>query len=253
MLHVLLEVGTAAALITFLLACWTYGTRQGRKIGARLSENPQLGMLQGAILGILGLLLAFCFGGALHRFVESQRGLVDEANAVTTLFDRASLLDDDNRDQVRSVLREYIAKRLELFELSGLQSEHRQLSDLRRLLDRLWNNVRVGILSRPQYSEILADAYAAVSDELEVRNAKANRHTPIFVMFLLIACAAASIVSIGYGVELPDQTLRQPALTLIVLIAAALWATIDMDYSRTGLIQLDSGPLRRAAAFIAPQ
>ena len=156
MLHVLLEVGTAVALIAFLLACWTYGTRQGRKSGARLSEHPQLGMLQGAILGILGLLLAFCFSGALERFVESQEILAHEANAVTTLFDRASLLDDGNRDQVRAALREYLAKRLELFELGGLESEQRHLSDLRRILNQLWSHVRTGILANPQHSKILA-------------------------------------------------------------------------------------------------
>jgi len=61
--------------------------------------------LQGAILGLLGLLLAFSFAAAGARFLERQDLIVQEANAIGTAYLRADLLDELYRSELRAALK----------------------------------------------------------------------------------------------------------------------------------------------------
>src|ERR1700736_3572874 len=70
----------------------------GRRIGVRqIKEEGEtaaqgLGAIEGAIFGLLGLILAFSFSGALTRF-EARRHLVgEEANEIGTAWVRVALL-----------------------------------------------------------------------------------------------------------------------------------------------------------------
>lgn len=62
----------------------------------------QIGGIQGAVLGLLGLLLGFTFAMAVGRY-DTRRGLVlKEANAIGTTYLRASLLPDTHQDPVKT-------------------------------------------------------------------------------------------------------------------------------------------------------
>jgi hypothetical protein len=39
---------------------------------------------------------------------------------------------------------------------------------------------------------------------------------------------------------------------LTFLIAASLWATIDLDYPRAGLVRVDGGPIQRLQESLRP-
>lgn len=89
------------------------GVRMGRKRRrTHAPDDDQLGTIQAAMLGLLGLLLGFSFSGAMSRFNNRQDALLAEASAVKNAYERAELL--PNGDQVRRSLREYAALRLEL-------------------------------------------------------------------------------------------------------------------------------------------
>ena len=63
------------------------------------------------------------------------------------------------------------------------------------------------------------------------------------MLFLLVACSLLSIAVIGYGTGISGG--RWPWLnsSLAILIAAALWTTIDLDHPRAGLIKLSDSAL----------
>ena len=73
----------------------------GRKIGiAQLARDPDAaakgaGPVEAAILGLLGLLLAFTFSGAASRFEARRQLVADEANAIGTAYLRVDLLPSD--------------------------------------------------------------------------------------------------------------------------------------------------------------
>src|SRR4051794_3598290 len=69
-----------------------------RRLGARrLAARPEgaragLGAVEGAVFGLLGLLIAFTFSGAATRFDARRQLIVDEANCIGTAYRRLSLL-----------------------------------------------------------------------------------------------------------------------------------------------------------------
>src|SRR5258705_3843054 len=95
----------------------------GFRLGLRLhtakdgARKGQIGGIQGAVLGLLGLLLGFTFAMAVKRY-DTRRGLVlQEANAVGTTYLRASLLPDAQQAPVKDLLRRYVDIRLKYWPL----------------------------------------------------------------------------------------------------------------------------------------
>ena len=71
------------------------------------------------------------------------------------------------------------------------------------------------------------------------------------VMGLLVACSLLAIAVIGYGCGLGGDRRAPLTVPLAILIATALWITIDLDHPRAGLMQLSDAPLE-ALEFETP-
>ena len=87
-----------------------------------------------------------------------------------------------------------------------------------------------------------------VNDVIELhstRLAAARKHIPGLVLALLISCSALALGVIGYGSGLVGRRRAPLTLSLALLISAALWITIDLDYPRRGLIRLSDAPLQQ--------
>ncbi len=70
----------------------------GRRIGGRrMAKDPAgalagIGAVEGAVFGLLGLLIAFTFSGAGTRFDTRRQLVVEETNAIGTAYLRLDLL-----------------------------------------------------------------------------------------------------------------------------------------------------------------
>src|SRR5215472_5895730 len=99
------------------------GYRLGKYRRSRHEEEKEapLGTMVGATLGLLAFILAFTFGLAAARFDTRRQVLLDEANAIGTTYLRAGML-PERGEEVRRLLRDYVAARLEAVE-SGKVAE----------------------------------------------------------------------------------------------------------------------------------
>lgn len=66
----------------------------------------------GAILALLGLLLAFSFGNALHLSQARKSTIVDEAASLSTVFLRADYLSEPGRTKLQHSILEYTRTRI---------------------------------------------------------------------------------------------------------------------------------------------
>lgn len=241
----ILSIELAVALGLF--ASLALSLRIGRRIGHLNAEAAtQFGVIQGASLALLGLLIGFTFSGAIGRFVDRQDIIVQEANAIGTAWLRADLLPELQRDAMKASLRRYAELRLSLFEtVPHVESQ----AIIAQLVDRqreMWSAATKGLNERPAAVEVVVESLNELFDLLNTRNAANQRHAPLLVLFVLVACSMVSMATIGYGIAGAHRSLRAPAIALMLLIAGVLWTTIDLDYPRLGMIQLNDQPLRDA-------
>lgn len=247
------EILTLVALLGSLWIALEVGFRAGRRIASH-EEAPgaaQVGVIQGALLGLLGLLLAFSFTGAGGRFLERQDLIVQEANAIGTATLRASLLDEPQRSDLRAALRDYTAVRVAASAHLGRGLDPLALADVERLQGEMWRAALAGVRARPEAMLTVLDPLNAVIDFHTTRLAAGRKHLPLLVMGLLIACSLLSTAVIGFGCGLSRN--RRAVLTgaLTLLIGSALWITVDLDHPRAGWIRLSDAPLQ-ALKFDAP-
>ncbi|HJS28157.1 MAG TPA: hypothetical protein VJ768_00940 [Anaerolineales bacterium] len=85
---------------------WRYGDYRRRKSE---DEKAPVGAAVGAILALLGFLLAFTFGMATSRYDSRKQIVVQEANAIGTAYLRSEFLSEEEGEMVRELLREYAA------------------------------------------------------------------------------------------------------------------------------------------------
>src|SRR5438552_4302222 len=77
-----------------------------------------LSTVEGAIFGLMGLLLAFTISGALQRFDDRRQLVIQEATAATTAYDRLSLFGGDDARKLQSSLKEYVGGRVDLYRMA---------------------------------------------------------------------------------------------------------------------------------------
>ena len=93
------------------IGAWIRSTRQTTVTEASDSFKT----LEGAVLGLLSLLLGFSFAMAVSRYDARKQLELDEANAIGTTWLRTSALEEPIRTQSRGVLRQYVPIRLQFF------------------------------------------------------------------------------------------------------------------------------------------
>ncbi len=245
------ELIIAFGLLAGLICSLEAGYRLGRK-AAHEGESPtsgQVGAIQGAILGLLGLLLGFSFSGAASRFLEKQDLILQEANAIGTVYLRADLLDEPYASQIRSTLADYVRHRLDASKRLGASSDAQPLaaleSDVAKFHAQLWAAARDGVRAKPATTAVVLDAVNLVIDLHTTRVTAGQKRLPGFVLALLVLCSMLGMAAIGYGCGLAGRRDLPMTLSLVILFAAALWTTIDLDYPRAGLIRLSDAPLEK--------
>jgi hypothetical protein len=246
----LIAVALFGLLLLSLEAGFRLGRRTARKADAQVSG--QVGAIQGALLGLLGLLLAFSFGAAGTRFLDRQDLIVREANAISTAFLRADLLDEPQRAELRAALKRYTEHRLAASANLRPGLDPSVLAEVERLQAHIWRAAVAGVAARPEFALAILGPVNEVIDLHALRLAAGSKHLPPLVLGVLIACSALATSVIGYGCGLGGRRRAPMTVSLALLIGAALWITIDLDHPRAGLLQLSDAPLA-ALKFEVPE
>src|SRR4051812_32349267 len=131
------------ALFLVMLVLLRAGRRMGMHNNAAelLSNGPNRILIESAIYGLLGLLLAFTMSGAANRF-ESRRVLtVQEANNIGTAYLRLDLLPSLAQAGLREKFRNYADARLAVFRaLPDIEASNAEAARATRLQREIWNN-----------------------------------------------------------------------------------------------------------------
>lgn len=192
----------------------------------------QEGNLHGAVLGTLGLLLAFSFGMVIERY-ESRRALaIEEADAIEMAYLRAQILDEPHRSRLSNLLLDYTANRIELSAINGRSGPVLDKND--RLLTEIWAGVRNARKSAME-NGVSTPLLAAFNDVIDLdsdRKIAWELRLPEDVLRLLLTYLVITALVIGYQID--GRRGRRAALVLFVLIATSIAFISDINRPQIG-------------------
>ena len=213
--------------------------RRSKTLADDVARNVT-GAIQAAVLGLLGLLLAFTFGMAGQRYDLRRMVQVDESNAIGTAYLRADVLPDAAAREVRRRLRQYVDVRIDLHQASD---EH-QIRELRRsteqLQTELWNYAAEAARNDPrsvpaglfmQSLNEMIDLYSTVT--------VAQARVPTRILLLLMLVAAFGIATLGHAFGLDRRRRLAGTLMLPILVSAIVLVTLDLDRPQSGRIRVN--------------
>ena len=195
--------------------------------------------LQGALLGLLALLLGFSFAMAHSRFDTRKLLVLQEANAIGTAILRAQLLQAPEGQQVADLLRQYVEVRL-VFHEAGLDEGKLRyaLAETDRLQAELWAGTVTAVerSPRPATTGLFVQAVNAVIELHAMRVNAMRNHIPEGVLWLLYFVTVLAMGMTGYGSGLGGDRNTWPTVTTAVLISVVVVVIMDLDRPHRGFI-----------------
>ncbi len=196
------------------LSAWIGATRF-RGFRAQIAErHDDFGIIQGATLTLLGLIIGFTFSMAMGRYDQRKNYEEEEANAIGTEYLRADMLPAADAAKVRALLVRYLDQRVLFYTVRDEQQIREINAETGRLQAQLWSAVVTPAIAQP--TPLTALATAGMNDVLNTQGytqaAWWNR-VPIAAWSLMSALAICATLLVGMGAKSEKPELR---LLLIV-------------------------------------
>jgi hypothetical protein len=204
-----------------------------------------IGALQGALLGLVGLVLAFGLSLAVGRYQDRRADVVNDANTIGTAYLRAQTLGEPQRSRSLALLRRYNGLAIRFtHDVPGGASFRANAAEQERLQQMLWRLGGEAINGRPRDSapRLYLDSLNAMIDQQGVRLAGLNNHPPNAVLLLELFGAALALGMLALYISVLGRGLL-PVLLAAVVVTFLVLVTFDLDRPTRGFITIPTTPL----------
>ena len=228
----------------------------GRWLGARSARHGQdsVATLEGAILGLLALMIGFTFAMALSRFEARRDALLNEANAIGTTALRARLLPPPHNTESVKLLREYVQRRLDVTSRPASSQDLRDvIAKSNGLQEALWQQAQAVAAKDNAMvpTGIFIQALNEMIDDQEKRLTALYNRLPFIILIALYGVAVVAIGFAGYASGLQARQSRLPVYITGILVASMILLIQDLDRPGAGFIRVSQQPMIDTAAAIA--
>jgi hypothetical protein len=226
------------SLVTLSIAAWV-GVAGFSKLRAEVATlRDEFGVIQGATLTLLGLIIGFTFSMALSRYEQRKNYEEEEANAIGTEYLRAELLPAADAAKVQALLKSYIEQRMTFYATRDSDDLAKINAETARLQAELWSAVKAPALAQP--TPLQALVVAGMNDVLNSQGytqaAWWNR-IPFSAWLLVGLIAVCATVLVGIGARRGSHFPRL-VMVLPLVISLALFLIADIDSPRRGIIRV---------------
>lgn len=233
----------AVLLFVFAEAGYRIGTAARRRNPDAASGHS--GSVQGAVLGLLGLLLGFSFAMAVGRHDTRRLLAVEEANSIGTTWLRADFLGETRGKEARELLRSYTDHHLKAYKTADDPAVFRQHMDASTLIqNQLWKIAREAAAEKPD--AVTTSFINTLNETIDLqtsRIAASRNHVPGAVWLLLFIVASCGAWASGYGSGTGGDRSVFSQMIFPLLIAVVITLIADIDRPLRGMIGVSQKPL----------
>ena len=208
------------------------------------------GVLQAALLVVVGLILAFGLSLAVTRYENRRDAVVDEANTIGTTYLRAQTLPEPMRSKSLALLLSYTENAVRLTNyIPGSGNELAVINREDELQRRLWalNGQALALKPVDSAPRLYEETLNEMIDAQATRIAGLNNRVPNAVLFLEILGATLALGLLAAYLAIVGRGVVAVSLAA-VLVTMLLFVICDLDRPTRGPIQVPDTPLKNQLA-----
>jgi hypothetical protein len=242
--------GLSTGLLALILSVVIVGaTVVGHLVGRSTREHENVrepfAVMQGAMIGFMGLVLAFGISLAVGRYEARRAAVVDEANAIGTTYLRAQNLTEPVRTESLALLQRYTDISITLTDtVPGSFEEQQAVIESAQVARQLWAQAGQALDEAPVASapRLYVESLNEMFDAQSTRVYGLLNRVPTAVLILEVAGAALALAALALHLAALGRGLRT-VLVAAVLVVMVLLVTFDLDRPTRGLIRIPDEPL----------
>jgi MFS family permease len=221
-------------------------------------KDASVSTLVGATTALLAFLLAFTFGLAASRFDAKRGFLLDEVNAIGTAFLRAGLIPEPHRTAVRTLLKEYVDIRVELYQHP--EKAEQLIPRSGELQGLMWAHAEALVNADLRNPPIVSLFVSSLNEMFDMQTKRITigvyYQMPTALWAALFTLTVLSMLEVGYLLGMSDRASWLLVLLLSLALATVILLIVDLDRSGvggTGLIKVEQQPMRDLQQWISQQ
>lgn len=219
-------------------------------LGHRISRNAikkdparskaGLKAINGMLVGLLGLMLAFTFSMSDSRFNTRRALVVEEANTIGTTILRTDMYPDSMRTLLRAHLKDYVEARIAFYEAG---TDWEKVAAYYRKGEEASMKAWTAVAAYAKTDDVttrtaqLIPSLNAMIDIATTRRAAGEGTIPDSILWFLFILCVCSAFLLGYGH--PDKVDWIVVAGFAMMLSATIFTIIDLDRPRSGLITMD--------------
>lgn len=238
-------------LTTIMLGISGIGIAVGKHLRGRSEDGKNsVGVVQGALLGLVGLMLALGLTMSVGRYEDRRAAVVQEANAIGTTYLRAQMLDEPQRSSTLGILREYTDAVIDLAEhvpdSAPFRATQARIGDLQR---ELWADAGAAVKADPNGTvpRLYIETLNETIDANGVRVASLGNRVPDPVTGLQVLGSAFALGVLALYLSMMGRG-AMTSLVAATVVILMVFVSFDLDRPQRGMITVPSTPLKTARA-----
>ena len=250
MTFILFSLSVSAAFFISSLVLLNYGRYLGLRY-LRQDHSANLGGLttiEGAVFALVGLLVAFTVSGALHRFDERRQLVIQEANAISTAYDRLGFLDGEGARTLQAALKDYVRARIELYRMpndfsvwTGTEVWSQEQQDKTQKLKTATWNAMAAACPPTNFRASCALALTGLNSAFEAARARAGaaeKHPPQIIYIVLFGLGLGSSLLAGFSMAAAKSRSWIHMITFAAALTLTLYLITDLEFPRLGFVDI---------------
>lgn len=229
-----------------LLAGFLWGSKASS--AEDTASVPPISSVVASMLALLAFILALTFNSATSRYEGRKNLLLEDANAIGTVYLRADFLTPDDRDKTRQLLRRYLELRLQVplmpDKLGDLLNQSEQVQQ------QLW---RIAVSysqsdgKSASHPALIAQFVAALNEMFDIHSKRVVYGTQYrihsTIWYSLFGVGILSLGALGFQFGISGGRRYQISLLLALCFSTILLLILDLDRPVDGSIQVSQAPL----------
>ncbi len=205
-------------------------------------QFPLLGTVQGSLLGLFALIVAFTFNLSITRYDQRREVVVEEANHIGTALLRCDLYPDSIRSEFRKDFKEYVEARISYYDAKiDNKKIQESLSKADKISQRIW--IRTALFSQDPKTSLVTSsqmipALNNMIDIVTTRDELRTAHIPDSIIWLMISLALLSSFILGFGSG-KKKILWVAIWCFFFVMSVSIYFILDLDRPTQGINTLN--------------